>query len=50
MEAVVPTHAGKNVQSGFYLSEVAGGARKLDDLRPLFDKDAEHPFMLDQIK
>ncbi|WLI89602.1 AbiV family abortive infection protein [Massilia sp. R2A-15] len=28
----------------------ASGARKLDDLRPLFEKDAEHPFVLDQIK
>lgn len=28
----------------------AKGARKLDDLRPLFEKDAKHPFVLDQIK
>src|SRR5712692_4709318 len=29
---------------------VAAGARKLDDLRPLFDKDSDHPYVLDQIK
>ena len=28
----------------------ASGARKLDDLRPLFDQDSEHPFLLDQLK
>ena len=43
------SHTNKNVQ--WILPQlVAEGARKLDDLRPLFDKDAEHPFMLDQIK
>lgn len=26
------------------------GARKLDDLRPLFDKESDHPFVLDQLK
>jgi AbiV family abortive infection protein len=29
---------------------VAGGARKLDDLRPLFDENSDHPYVLDQIK
>jgi AbiV family abortive infection protein len=29
---------------------VAQGARKLDDLRPLFDEASDHPFLLDQIK
>ena len=29
---------------------VLKGARKLDDLRPLFEKNANHPFILDQIK
>lgn len=29
---------------------VAKGARKLDDLQPLFGTDAEHPFLLDQVK
>lgn len=28
----------------------ASGARKLDDLRPLFDQDSDHPFLLDQLK
>lgn len=43
------SHTNKNVQ-WIFPQLVAEGARKLDDLRPLFDKDAEHPFMLDQIK
>lgn len=29
---------------------VAEGARGLDDFRPLFGKDAQHPFLLDQVK
>lgn len=28
----------------------AAGARKLDDFRPLFDQDSDHPFLLDQLK
>jgi AbiV family abortive infection protein len=28
----------------------AAGARKLDDLRPLFDETSDHPFVLDQLK
>jgi AbiV family abortive infection protein len=28
----------------------AAGARKLDDLRPLFDEQSDHPFVLDQLK
>lgn len=28
----------------------AKGASKLDDLRPLFDKSSDHPYLLDQIK
>ena len=28
----------------------AAGARRLDDLRPLFESDAEHPHLLDQLK
>lgn len=43
------THANKNVQ-WIFPQLVAEGARKLDDFRPLFDKDAEHPYLLDQIK
>lgn len=29
---------------------VKTGARKLEDFRPMFKKDAEHPFLLDQVK
>jgi AbiV family abortive infection protein len=29
---------------------VASGARTLDDLRPLFEEDSDHPYVLDQIK
>ena len=29
---------------------VKSGARKLEDFRPMFEKDAEHPLILDQIK
>ncbi|MGV2932716.1 AbiV family abortive infection protein [Vreelandella venusta] len=43
------SHTNKNVQ-WIFPQLVAEGARKLDDLRPLFDKDAEHPYILDQIK
>jgi len=43
------SHTKKNVQ-WIFPRLVAEGARKLDDLRPLFDKDAEHPYLLDQIK
>jgi AbiV family abortive infection protein len=43
------SHTRKNVQ--WLLPELAmRGARKLDDLHPLYEKDAEHPFVLDQIK
>jgi len=28
----------------------ASGARKLEDFRPLFGHDAEHPYLLDQLK
>lgn len=28
----------------------ASGVQKLDDLRPLFDQDSDHPFLLDQLK
>lgn len=42
-------HTNKNVQ--WILPQlVAEGAKRLDDLRPLFDKGAEHPFLLDQVK
>ncbi|WP_256667787.1 AbiV family abortive infection protein [Pseudomonas sp. R-28-1W-6] len=43
------SHTSKNAQ--WLLPELAiKGARKLEDLRPLFDEDAEHPFILDQLK
>ena len=43
------SHANKNVT--WILPELAAaGARKLDDLRPLFDQDSDHPFLLDQLK
>lgn len=29
---------------------VAKGARKLDDLRPLFEENSNHPYLLDQVK
>lgn len=43
------SHTRKNVQ--WMLPDLAmKGARKLDDLHPLFEKNAEHPFVLDQLK
>lgn len=43
------SHTSKNVQ-WIFPQLVSEGARKLDDLNSLFDKDAEHPYLLDQIK
>lgn len=43
------SHTDKNVQ-WIFPQLVAEGARRLDDLRPLFDKDAGHQYILDQIK
>ena len=43
------SHTRKNV--AWILPQlIADGARKLDDLHPLYDKESEHPFILDQIK
>jgi len=43
------SHTRKNV--AWLLPQlVAADARKLDDLRPLFDETSDHPFVLDQIK
>ena len=43
------THTRKNAQ--WLLPELAlKGARKLDDLSPLFGEDADHPFILDNLK
>lgn len=43
------SHTKKNVMGGL-LQEVARGARKLDEFIGLFEKDAEHPYLLDQVK
>jgi len=43
------SHTKKTVLGGL-LHEVAKGARKLDDFIGLFGKDAEYPYLLDQIK
>ncbi len=43
------SHTKKNVQ--WIIGDLAkSGARKLEDFRPMFKKDAEHPLVLDQIK
>lgn len=43
------SHTRKNAQ--WLLPELAvKGARKLEDFRPLFEEDAEHPVVLDHIK
>ncbi|QET04367.1 MULTISPECIES: AbiV family abortive infection protein [Cupriavidus] len=43
------SHSRKNVN--WLLPELAvKGARKLEDFRPLFEEDAEHPFVLDKVK
>jgi len=43
------THTKKNLN--WILPDlVAGGARRLDDFKPMFAPDAEHPLLLDQIK
>ena len=43
------SHTSKNV-TWLLPALAAAGARKLDDLRPLFDQDSAHPFLLDQLK
>ena len=43
------SHTRKNV--AWLLPQLAAqGARKLEDLRPLFEEDADHPYLLDQLK
>jgi AbiV family abortive infection protein len=43
------SHTRKN--AGWLLPQLfAAGARKLDDFRPLFEEDSEHPYILDQVK
>jgi AbiV family abortive infection protein len=43
------SHTRKNI-AWLLPALAASGARKLDDLRPLFDQDSDHPFLLDQLK
>ena len=43
------SHTKKNV-SWLLPQLAASGARRLDDFSPLFDKESEHPSLLDQIK
>jgi AbiV family abortive infection protein len=43
------SHTKKNV-TWILPQLVAEGARKLDDLRPIFDEGSNHPYILDQIK
>lgn len=43
------SHTSKNLQ--WILPQLmAAGARSLDDMRPLFDEDSDHPQVLDQLK
>lgn len=43
------SHTSKNV--GWIIPELAAkGARKLSDLKPVFDESSEHPFIIDQVK
>lgn len=43
------SHTRKNVM-WILVDLVARGARKLDDLKPIFDPDSDHPELLDQVK
>lgn len=43
------SHSRKNVIGGL-VDIVARGARRLDDFGALFSEDAEHPYVLDQLK
>jgi AbiV family abortive infection protein len=43
------SHTKKNV-SWIMPRLVASGARKLDDMRPIFDEISDHPHLLDQVK
>jgi AbiV family abortive infection protein len=43
------SHARKNV-SGLFPQLFAAGARKLEDFRPMFEENAEHTHLLDQLK
>lgn len=43
------SHTSKNIM-GVLFHYVASGKRKLADFAPMFDPDAEHPYLLDQVK
>lgn len=43
------SHTSKNVM-WMFPALIAGGARKLEDFRPLFSGSSDHPFVLDQLK
>ena len=43
------SHTKKNVMWIFY-DLFKSGARKLEDFRPIVDKDSEHPYILDNVK
>lgn len=43
------SHTRKNVQWQLPALAIAG-ARKLEEFRPLFDENADHPYILDQVK
>lgn len=43
------SHTKKNV-SWIFPQLVAKGARQLEDFRPIFDNNSDHPFVLDQVK
>lgn len=44
------SHTKKNVQWAITSLIKRGGPTSLEDFRPLFDEDAEHPYLLDQLK
>jgi len=43
------SHTSKNIM-WMFPALVAGGARKLEDFRPLFSESSDHPYLLDQLK
>lgn len=43
------SHVRKNAH-WIFVDLVLGGARQLEDFRSMYDKDAEHPHLLDQLK
>jgi len=43
------SHTQKNPM-GIFIDHIRNGARKLGDFAPIFDTDADHPYLLDQLK